>query len=105
MIKADRSFRTTPENGKGGSFATRLNPFKEPTVVNSAPDLAEVSGLGASIDVLLRAGCALIVGRTRDGGALVLTILDGPQRHRTYCSTVDELDEAITSIFETYRQT
>jgi len=38
------------------------------------------------------------VGRTRDGGAMVLTVLDGDNRHRTYCSSTAELEAALESL-------
>jgi len=91
------------EKGKGGNFETRKNPFTA-TVVRKggAPDIASAIGLGRALDAVLKAGCAFMVGRTRDEGALVLTILDGDDRHRTYCSSEEELDEAITALSTMY---
>jgi hypothetical protein len=91
------------ENGKGGNFDTRKNPFTAKTVrKGGAPDIASAIGLGPALDALLKAGCAFMVGRTRDEGALVLTVLDQDDRHRTYCSTEEELDEAITALSMMY---
>jgi len=91
------------ENGKGGNFDTRANPFAG---VADRPkteaDYTEVSNLGKALQVLIRAGCAVILGGTRDGGAMVVTILDGDQRHRTYCSTSEELEDAFSRIEEMY---
>lgn len=91
------------ETGKGGSFDTRPNPFAgKVQLVRNRPNLTEVSNIGRAIQVLLQAGCAMLIGQTRDGGALVLTILDGDTRHRTYCSNDSELQDAFDAIEEMY---
>jgi len=89
--------------GKGGDFATRKNPFTARKVAGSRPNLDEVSSLGTALDAILDAECAVIIGSTRDGGALVLTILDNDERHRTYCSNPEELEEAINEIIMLYK--
>ena len=89
--------------GKGASFASTNNPFfGGPKRKGIAPEFVEVSNFGKAVDVLTKAGCALMVGHTRDGGAVVLTILDGDKRHRTYCSDDTELQEAVTAMIEMY---
>ncbi len=93
------------ENGKGGTFDTRTNPFTSKVLrKGGAPDIAAAAGLGAALDALLKAGCAIILGQTRDGGALVVTVLDGDDRHRTYCSSEEELDEAIIALTTMYAE-
>lgn len=49
---------------------------------------AEVDGpsIKAAIDAITRDGCAIVFSRTSDGGALVLTLLDGPSRIKEYPS-------------------
>jgi len=94
--------KETPK-GKGGNFNTQRNPFQQGIkAVPNRPSLAECPRLGLAIDRILASGCALILGATRDGGAVCLTILDGEDRHRTYCSTELELDSAIASIEQLY---
>lgn len=91
------------ENGKGGNFDTRRNPFqntRKPT--GTAPELLASAGMLTALDKALGAGCAVLLGHTRDGGALVLTILDGDDRHRTYCATDEELDAAIIAMTDLY---
>lgn len=91
------------ESGKGGNFDTRANPFQGSTHrQDSSADYTEVPNLGKALQVLIAAGCACILGGTRDGGAMVVTILDGEQRHRTYCSTSEELADAFSRIEEMY---
>jgi len=90
-------------NGKGAIYDKRPNPFVGSRTTTSAPELAGVGMLGKAVDAVLACGCALMVGHTRDGGALVLTILDGQDRYRTYCSNQDELDAAVSSAYEMYK--
>lgn len=85
-------------NGKGGQWDVRANPFASNPNRAGAPSLGDVSRFGLACDKVLAQGAAIMVGHTRDGGALVLTVLDGDQRHRTYCSNVGELEAALESI-------
>lgn len=85
-----------------GQFDTRRNPFVGGATKGQAPELANCSNTAGALDRVLSCGCAVMLGHTRDGGALVITILDGPDRHRTYCSSMDELDTAISSIWDIY---
>lgn len=91
------------QTGKGGDFDTRPNPFKGsgPNPRTSA-DFTEISDLGKALQVCVEAGCAIMLGRTRDGGAVVLTILDQDERHRTYCSNNVELQNAFDAIVNMY---
>lgn len=89
-------------NGKGANFATRPNPFGKVTRLHGAPQLADIALSAQAIDRVITAGCAVMLGRTRDEGAIVITILDGSDRHRTYCSNDEELDAAITAMIEMY---
>lgn len=51
------------------------------------------------ISTLVRAACtsarALILGRTSDGGALSITVLDGAQRYREYCSSAEDFADYV----------
>jgi|SRR5687768_17234307 len=89
------------ERGKGGNFDSRKNPFaRERTDGFPMPD--EVKLFAGAVGMVLKAGCAVIIGTTRDGGALVITILDGDDRHRTYCSNVQELAEACEAMVQNF---
>ena len=90
--------------GKGGNWDTRPNPFANQKTGKGTCELANVPQLGLALDRVCRQGCAVMVGSTRDGGALVLTILDGETRHRTYCSNQDELDAAVESMNFVYSE-
>lgn len=93
------------QTGKGGDFDTRPNPFtRAGKVSKTSANFTDVSDIGKALQVLVESGCAIIVGQTRDGGAMVLTILDGDDRHRTYCSNNVELQDAIDAIVQMYEQ-
>ena len=90
-------------SGKGANFESRKNPFLQmvlPTGLRA--NYTEIPNLGKALQVLVEAECAVILGRTRDGGAMVVTILDGEDRHRTYCSTSNELQAAFDRIIDMY---
>jgi len=90
------------ENGKGGSWDTRPNPFLNTKEPHIAPSFTDCTDLARLLDSVCRSGCAFMVGHTRDGGAVVFTILDGDNRHRTYCSNDHELQGAIDSALAAY---
>lgn len=90
------------DRGKGGNFQSKPNPFAIDGEVSPAPALAGNPALGAAIDEVIRAGCALMIGQTRDGGAVVFTILDADERHRTYCSSAGELERALLALHKMY---
>lgn len=93
---------TKTPRGKGENWDTRPNPFASTKGIGHAPSLGDIPNLGLAFDKVLEQGCAILVGWTRDNGALVLTVLDGDQRHRTYCSNQDELDAAIQALSFVY---
>jgi hypothetical protein len=90
--------------GKGGNFDKRPNPFTNgPHLVAAQISFTDISDIAEVLDVVTAAGCALMLGRTRDGGALVLTILDGDDRYRTYCANNTELQNAIDAMLKMYK--
>lgn len=91
------------QSGKGGEIDTRPNPFRNvASHAQTRPDVANSDNFGHVVDKILGAGCGVIIASTRDGGALVLTVLDGDTRHRTYCSNDTELEEALDSLNDYY---
>lgn len=92
----------TATKGKGGNYDSRPNPFNSKKNGSIAPELAEVPLLASVLDKVLKSGCACMLGHTRDGGAVVLTILDGDNRHRTYCANTAELEDAFSVLNDMY---
>ncbi len=91
-------------SGKGENFVRSKNPFAQGVQTTFAPNFDEVPLLGSALDSVLQCGCAVLMGRTRDGGAVVLTVLDGSERYRTYCSNSDERKAAIRFMAEQYAE-
>jgi hypothetical protein len=69
---------------------------------SSAPRLAGCPALLVALDVVVAAGDAVIVGTTRDGGALSFTILRGEDREKIYIKSSAELAELAIVIQEQY---
>lgn len=90
-------------SGKGGSFKTERNPFQSKKT-GTAPKLQSTPGLLTALDAALARGVGVIIGVTRDGGALSITLLDGDDRHRTYCATEAELGEAALAMRDSYSE-
>lgn len=99
---ASQHERTSKGKIINGEFETRRNPFVGRGDKGQAPELADSAHVGRAIDCVLRVGCAVMLGHTRDGGALVITVLDGNDRHRTYCADQRELDMAISALTDVY---
>lgn len=91
-------------SGKGGNFESRPNPFSGSKSIGRAPELAGTATASIVIDEILAAGCAVMFGHTRDGGALVCTVLDGEQRHRSYCSSEKELEDMMLALHNYYNE-
>jgi len=85
-----------------GEFNTQRNPFVGRGDKGKAPELSACADIGRACDRVLAMGCAIMLGHTRDGGALVITILDGNDRHRTYCADERELDMACAALYDVY---
>ena len=93
------------EKGKGGNFKAERNPFREErTQKGTAPELRESPDMLEAMDAVFKAGNAMLIGHTRDGGSLVITLLAGTMRFRTYCSTSEELDDAAARMIQTYKE-
>jgi hypothetical protein len=89
-------------SGKGGNFQSRPNPFGNGKSIGVAPKLNGSASIGIVLDEVLASGCAIMLGHTRDGGALVCTVLDGEERHRSYASNIQELDEMMLALHNYY---
>jgi len=89
------------EAGKGANFRVERNERRQGTPVNRA-SLVGVSELGMVVESVLRAGAYISFGSTTDGGALLIRILDGPDKLSSYCHTDKELLEALEALTDRY---
>lgn len=63
------------------------------------------STLVDALYAVVEQGCALMVGATRDGGAVSLILMDGNERHKLYPSSADELNTALRDLVESFART
>jgi hypothetical protein len=91
------------KSGKGGQFTSQPNIFGTQRNA-SAPSLADDSTSSLALDTVLAGGHAIMLGHTRDGGALCITILAGSERHRTYCSNQEQLEAALAAMRESFSE-
>lgn len=69
--------------------------------LTTAPDLLTSAPPKLLLDTLalvIGQGAAVMLGGTRDGAALVITLLDGDRRDKVYVHDKDELREALTDL-------
>lgn len=62
----------------------------------------DATKIRAALDGVTRQGGAIMFGRTSDGGALSVCILDGDTKIKEYPHTVAEAEETLTAILEEY---
>ncbi len=72
-------------------------------LLESRGALRESPGVGAILDRVIEAGAALIVARTRDGGAIALTLLNDDGREKTYAVSQADLDDALSELANRYK--
>lgn len=84
------------------SLPGRGNPFGVGALGHIAPTLTEVSNLASVCDNIMRSGCGIMLSHTRDGGALVVTILDGDERYKQYAGNQGELERLFDSLNAAY---
>lgn len=90
------------KRGKGGTFATTAkSPFKERAVLRSWGGYSDLL-MADAIRCVVTSGRYIALCRTADGGALNITVLDGDARHKTYCASASEVEEACTALIAAY---
>lgn len=67
-------------------------------LLRRAPKELTLNTLASVID----SGAAIIIASTRNGDALVLTLLDGDSKDKVYISDVEELRTALTDLAAAY---
>jgi len=83
--------------GRGASFRPLVDRRREDgqRCQLSGPNREHLwSAVGLAVDV----GLAVLIARTSDGGAVSITLYDGDDRSRTYCSDDAELAAAAEAI-------
>lgn len=91
--------RKMPDYQGGG--VSRPKPLGRTRDVS--PKIGEIWSLDAAkvhaaLGAAFASGCAILISPTSDGGALSVTLYAGEQRHRAYCSSSSELQEALDAV-------
>lgn len=66
--------------------------------------LADPKTVLLAISCVQAMGGAIVFGATRDGGSLVVTVLDGPSNEKFYAKNADELNNTLTDIALAFKQ-
>lgn len=69
-----------------------------------APSWVDAAGALLAIDSVIETGDAIIIGRTRDGGAIAVTLISGDEREKLYASDDEELSDLIQTVLRAYRE-
>jgi len=93
-----------PTSGKGGDFRVEQNKRYTREAEGSAADLSRFGSLAECIECVIAAGAYISFGRTTDGGANLIRILDGDDKLSSYCHTHVEVMEAMEALRMRYRR-
>lgn len=89
------------ETGKGGAFKEERTVARART--NSGADsLAAFGSLAECIETVIAAGAYISFGRTSDGGATLIRVLDNDKKLSSYCSSRAEILEAMEALNKRY---
>jgi hypothetical protein len=91
------------EVGKGGMFKTERSVTRSGPMLQ-APQLARVQRLPECIQAAVMSGAYISFGRTSDGAAILIRVLDGPDKLSTYCTSEAELDAAMGALADRYQE-
>lgn len=86
---------TTPKDRGNGQFKIEPATARPARNDGTADSISGIGGLSELIQSIISAGAYLSFGRTGDGGAVIIRVLDGPDKMTAYCHTRQEFLEAI----------
>lgn len=104
MNEAGSPTRYGDLRGRGGSLRPLVDRRRSeaPRCSLSTGDRTHLwNAIGTAVD----AGLAVLLARTGDGGAVSLTLYEGDDRSRTYCSNDEELEAASAAILDASQAT
>lgn len=87
-----------PKNTFSKSAGSREKVHTAAETLRKSPPKLTLDTLALVIDN----GAAVILSGTRDGSALVITLLDGDNKDKVYCEDVDDVREALTDLATAY---
>jgi len=89
------------ERGKGGQFKEETTGGTRRRIGN-ADSVGNVPGLADVVECVVSAGAYISFGRTSDGGATLIRVLDGDTRLSSYCSSTQDLLDACAALVTRY---
>jgi len=89
------------ERGKGGEFKEETTGGTRRRIGN-ADSVGSVTGLADVVECVISSGAYLSFGRTSDGGATLIRVLDGDTKLSSYCTTTEELLDACDALLARY---
>jgi len=100
----DRNEVKRASSVKAGTRSAKRNPFSDGITQHDGSRIRLVPDAAEIIDDVINAGAALIISRTSDGGAVVVTLLDDGIRGKAYGGSQAELDQAFERLAATYSE-
>lgn len=91
-----------------GKQSAGKQPFKMVRRTNLRPVIEihwsdiDPQHIRGAVDAITRAGAAVLLGRTSDGGALSICILDGDSKIKEYPHTTEETEQLLAAILDEY---
>ena len=96
----ERTARTGSVKGRIGALQRARSVVKRD--VGDVPSFAALGGFGGVVDRLLDNGAAIFIARTRDGGAISVTVRDYDSELREWPKSQDELASLLRAIGDAY---
>lgn len=83
--------------GRGSNFKQLGNAREAEQRVPQIVGISADEFMGA-LALALTQGCGILLSPTGDGGAVSVLVYDGDERYRTYASTREEFESAISAV-------
>jgi len=97
-------YNEQPTSGKGGDFRVEQNTRYTREAEGTAADLSRFGSLAECVECVISAGAYISFGRTTDGGATLIRVLDGDDKLSSYCHSHAEVLEAMEALRLRYRR-
>jgi len=97
-------YNEQPASGKGGEFRVEKNDRYSGQGEGTAASLKRFGSLAECIECVIAAGAYISFGRTSDGEATLIRVLDGGDKLSSYCHSSEELMEAMAALQLRYKR-
>lgn len=101
MARDNEPGMTKPKKSTGGSGKwTKYEASKPVTPIDW--DEVDSKGIARTVQCVCGGGDAVLFGKSRDGGVLVLTICSGDDRRKLYGKSVSEMESHMHEVIAVY---